>query len=164
MNIQTIIYPSKQERLGEIKRLLATLASQQITVTVVHPGITAAKKLESALGIPVLGGYDLTFAPVESNSLLVVDGDLLSARHLKRLEDLGKDLYVLVPPDVLPPVGAGNVLRDILKPTGVNFPELSWSDELPRTFGCRHRADSCVLCEGSVLEFKANRRGDEAHM
>lgn len=158
MNIQIFTYQSIEQRINEVKYLLASLANQQITVTVVHPGITAGKKLAEALGVPVIGGYNLDFEQIDSSSIIVVDADLLSAQHLKRLEAMGKDIYGLVPPNVLPPIGAGSVLRDIIKPTGVKFPELTYSEELPRTFGCHHMADSCSLCEFSVREFKANRR------
>lgn len=159
MNIQVSLYDSVKTRLDHIQYLLASLANQGIDVTVLHPSITSARKLEQALGMPVLSGYTFAFTPVETGSILVVDGDLLTEKDLKRMESLGKDLYLLVPPGVLPPVGPGNILRDILKSTGEFFPVMTFDDgELPRTYGCHHMADSCSLCEFSVLEWKAARR------
>lgn len=158
MNIQTIIYDSTPQRLEAIQYILATLSNQGISATMLHPSITSARKLSETLGLEVLSSYDFSYTPVTADCIVVVDGDLLSTKDKRRLAELAKDLIIVVPPGVLvePPPSAA--VHDVLRVTGQCFPEMTGDDELPRTFGCHHVADSCSLCESLVLHWKADRR------
>ncbi|WP_434716196.1 hypothetical protein [Paraburkholderia sp. A3RO-2L] len=157
MKIQVVTYSTPSFREGCVHDLLGQLHAQGITAQLVHPSITSARKLTESMGMPVMSMHDLGFTPVAADCIVVIDGDIIGHQAAKRLEKNDKDSYFIVPADALPSVPEVNVVADLLKTV-----QSTEFDEPPRTFGCHHTAETCLLCEGLVITWKADRRDKAA--
>ena len=160
MEIQVFTYDGMDKRLEVVKNLLVTLQSAGFTVQLVHCSIATARLMGSQLGESVMSSYDLQFTNVEADCFLVVDADIVAPKTVRRIESFGKRVYAVVPKEALSSV------RD--NKTTLNFkdkhdrveiiPRLMDDDNMPRTAACHHFADTCMSCEGLVLNWMADRR------
>jgi hypothetical protein len=157
MKIHVVTYSTPSFREGRVHDLLGQLLAQGITAQLVHPSITSARKLTRSMGMPVMSMHDLGFTPVGADCIVVIDGDIIGHQTAKRLEKHAKDSYFVVPADALPSVPEVNAVADLLK--RVQSTEF---DEPPRTFGCHHTAETCILCENLVIFWKGDRRDKAA--
>lgn len=150
-----------KHRLGIIAWYLAEMASQGKTTQLVHPSHAAARAIEDELDVTVLSAYDFSFSFVNADTICVIDGDIMEARTVQRLEHLRKDVCLLVPADALPKVHPGVSFAEVLKDVRAEhlyFPALIGDEEQPKTFGCHHFAPTCGNCESLVADWKAKRR------
>jgi hypothetical protein len=165
MKINVISYgrvdQGASQRMGIIAWYLAEMAGQGKTVQLVHPSHAAASAIEAELDVSVLSGYDFNFAFVNTDTICVIDGDIIDSRTVKRLEHLRKDVCLLVPEGAIPPVKAGVSFAEVLKDVHLErryVPALTGDEEQPKTFGCHHFGPTCGNCEGLVGHWKAERR------
>lgn len=157
MKINVITYGNLDQRLDIVKAFLADMAARGTTVQLVHPSIKTARALEAALDLPVLSSHDFSFSVVNADCIAVLDGDIMDARTVKRIEFLRKETYLLAPNDALPTVADSGTLKDLLEGREL-VPRLSDDDEQPKTYACHHNAETCGSCEWLVMDWKADRR------
>jgi hypothetical protein len=150
-----------KHRLSIIAWYLAETASQGKALQLVHPSQDVARALEAELDVPVLSAYDFSFAFVDADKICVIDGDIIDARTVQRLEHLRKEVCLLVPDEALskmhPGVSFADVLKDV-RAERVYAPALAGDEEQPKTFGCHHFGPTCGNCDSLVADWKAKRR------
>jgi hypothetical protein len=157
LKIEVITYEPMERRVQTIKRVLSKLSTKGVSAQLAHPSETTARALQELLGVNAVSTHTLAYTPVDAECVVLVDGDIISRRAVLVLEALGKDVYVLVPREAFPGL-PGTTLSDIRK-TGVLVPQLSAGEEpRPRTFACHHNAETCMACEGLVVQWKSDRR------
>jgi hypothetical protein len=157
MKIHVVTYSTPSFRLSAVHDLLGQLTARGIRGQLVHPSITAARKLSETMGIPVMSLHSVNFTPVEADCLVIIDGDIIGYQAARKLTRLDKESYFVVPADALPSVPEVNVLTDLLK--SIRPVEVG---ERPATFGCHHNAETCIACEDLVINWKADIREKEA--
>lgn len=161
MKIDVIAYGTldqgPKQRLSILAWFLAEMAGQGRTVQLVHPSNDAALAIEAALAVPVLSTYEFNYANVSADIILVIDGDIIDSRAVKRLKQLGKEVYLMAPTGALPEIGLGSGLADVLN-NAVLVPALAGDEEQPKTFACHHFAPTCSNCDSLVSIWKTRRR------
>lgn len=164
MKIHVITYTTVHDRLSTVKKLLAELSGQGLKVEVFVPSHATADLLRADLSVPVRFSYGFSYSVGEADVYVAVDADLMIAADAAVFEKLGRDVYFIVPPDVLPPVGPSSVIKNLIESLNEFFPlplfpEMSANEpDKPKTFGCHHFRDTCRQCESSVMRWKSTRR------
>lgn len=161
MKVKVITYDGMAQRLSTVQQLLSELATQGLTAQVVHESHSSANDLQYVLVTQTMSAYTLSFTPVDADCLVLVDGDLVGPRTVRRLEELGKPVYLIAPQAALPGVQQEMSIDEVLR-LGKMYPPLSYDDEYPRTFACHHKAETCFSCAWLVAQWKADRRTSEA--
>ncbi|KVP17148.1 hypothetical protein [Burkholderia ubonensis] len=160
MKIEVVTYKDMAHRLSTVKRVLAELSARGISAELVHQSEASTRELQSALGVRALSTHTLRYTAVEADCVVLVDGDIIDSKAVSTLETLGKDLVFIAPQEALPGVPDGTLRA--LRSQAKLFPYLGGDEEYPRTFGCRHIAETCFNCEWLVAQWKAERRDSEA--